>query len=331
MTIDLVTGASGLLGGNLVRVLVSQGRQVRILIRRTSKTFHIDDIPGLERMEGDITNPSSLSRAFSGVENVYHCAAKVSVRRQMTGDIWQANVTGTENVIQEARNTGIRRLIFCSSVDAIGLPENGLPSSESTPWNWDQLGVENAYARTKLEAQKRVLSAAREGLDAVVVCPTFMLGAYDPHPSSGQLIISTSQNPVTLALKGGNNFVDVEDVVAGMIAAAERGKSGETYILGSENLTYTEIFERISSVLQKRAPKISVPYAAAATLGWLGDRYESWSGKEAVLNSAIARLAFFHHYYDSSKAVRELNFPQRPVTEAIERAVLWFRKVGMMK
>ena len=239
---DLVTGASGLVGGNLVRALSSQGRRVRILVRKSSKTFHIDDISDVERVEGDITDSDSLRRAMTGVENVYHCAARVTLGRKMNGAIWQANVTGTENILVEAQRAGIRRLVYCSSVDAIGLPEDGHSSSEATAWNWDRLGVENAYARSKYEAQKRVLAAARAGLDAVVVCPTFMLGAYDPHPSSGAIILAAARNPVTIGLSGGNNFIDVEDVAAGMISAAEKGCRGEVYILGNENLTYNEIF-----------------------------------------------------------------------------------------
>jgi len=226
--IDLVTGASGLLGGNLVRSLARQGRRVRILARRASRISHLQDLPDLETVEGDITLPQTLEAALSGVDTVYHCAAQVSTARQMTSSIWAANVTGTENILAAFRESSARRLVHCSSVDAIGLPEDGQPSTEATPWNWDRLGVETAYARTKYESQQRVLEAARAGLDAVVVCPTYMFGPYDVRPSSGQMILSVQKNGFLPDVRGGNNFVDVQDVVDGMIAAAQVGRSGET-------------------------------------------------------------------------------------------------------
>lgn len=328
--IDLVTGASGLLGGNLVRSLASNGRRVRILLRKSSKTFHINDIPGLERVEGDITDPASLRRALTGVENVYHCAAKVTISRKMSESIWRTNVIGTENILEEARQAAIRRLVFCSSVDAIGLSHGQQSSDENTPWNWDALGLETAYARSKYEAQKRVLAAAQNGLEAVVVCPTFMLGAYDPHPSSGQLILSVAQNRVLPGMPGGNNFVDVEDVVTGMQTAAYKGQPGEIYILGNHNLPYQQIFEIIAGVLHKKRISLPVPYCAARLAGWAGDLYEKVSGQEASLNTAMAKLGYIHHYYDATKAVRELNLPQSSLEMAIIRAVNWFKHVGML-
>jgi dihydroflavonol-4-reductase len=248
----------------------------------------------------------------------------------MTPAVWDANVTGTDCVLRAAAAAGVRRVVHCSSVDALGLPENDQPSDETARWNWDELGLENAYARSKYEAQRMVLEAARRGQDVVVVCPTFMFGAYDPHPSSGALILAAARSPFLLALPGGNNFVDVEDVADGMIAAAVGGCPGEVYILGNENMTYAEVFARISSVLGRRVPSVPMPYAAARLAGWGGDLSQRLTGKEAEINSSVARLGFVGHYFDPSKAVRELGLRRRPVEGALQRAVDWFRQVGML-
>jgi len=329
MNKDLITGASGLLGGNLARMLVERGRRVRVLLRRSSKTFHIDDL-AIERVSGDVGDLRALTDAMQGVDTVYHCAAKVSVSRVMTPAVWETNVEGTENVLRAAAAAGVRRVVHCSSVDALGLPENGQPSDETAAWNWDRLGLENAYARSKYEAQRLALAAAREGQDVVVVCPTFMFGAYDAHPSSGAMILAAAKNPLRLGLPGGNNFVDVMDVAEGMIAASVDGCPGEVYILGNENLTYSEIFERIGGVLGRRAPMVPLPYTAARVVGWGGDLSQRLSGKEARINTPVAKLGYVGHYYDPSKAVRELGLQRRPVEGALRRAVDWFRQVGML-
>lgn len=330
MSIALITGASGLLGGNLAHALTAQGRRVRVLLRPGSKTFHIDDLPALERVTGDVTDPQSLLAAMQGVEQVYHCAAQVSISRQLTGRIWRVNVLGTENVLAAARQAGVRRVVHCSSVDALGLPEDSQPADEDTPWNWDRLGVETAYARTKLEAQQRALTAARAGQDVVVVCPTFMIGPRDPHPSSGQMILSTARSPLRLGLPGGNNFIAVEDAAAGMIAAAERGQTGRVYILGHQNLSYSQMFALIEKMLGRRAPELRIPRAAACTLGAAGDLWERISGHESPVNSALARLGFVNHFYSPARAVAELGLPQTPVEDAVARAAGWFRTVGML-
>ncbi|MHB0877609.1 MAG: NAD-dependent epimerase/dehydratase family protein [Anaerolineae bacterium] len=328
--VDLVTGASGLLGGNLVRVLAGQGARVRILVRRNSRIEHLADLPAIEKAEGDVTVPASLERAMVGVRYVYHCAARVTIARRMTDAVWQTNVWGTMNVLQAARTAGIRRLVYCSTVDALGLPEDGRPADEQTPWNWDRLGVENAYARSKYEAHQAVLGAAASGLDVVIACPTYMLGAYDVRPSSGRLIITCAKSHLLPRVTGGNNFVDVLDVTEGMIAMAERGLVGEAYILGNANLPYTEVYGMIAAAIGRRVTVVPLPFSLALLAGRAADVLARGNGRDAGLNSALVRLSYLRHYYDPAKAVRELGLPQRPVAGAIERAVAWFRQVGML-
>lgn len=328
--IDLVTGASGFLGGNLVRLLAGRGQRARVLMRRTSRWDLLAGLPNVERAEGDVTSIASLKRAMEGVRYVYHCAAVVTVARRMTDAVWQVNVWGTENVVQAARAAGVARLVHCSTVDALGLPEGPAPADERTPWNWDRLRVENAYARSKLEAQRLVLRAAADGLDAVVACPTYMLGAYDAKPSSGRLIIACATGAVLPRVPGGNNFVDVLDVAEGLAAAAERGRRGEVYILGNANLPYTEVYEMVAEAVGRKPRLVTVPRWLALAAGRVGDLAERRWPTSVPLNTATVRLAYLHHYYDASKAVRELGLAGRPVSGAIERAVAWFRQVGML-
>ncbi len=331
MAVDLVTGATGLVGGNLVRALVAQGRQVRILVRPSSRTEHLADVPGVERVLGDVTEPDTLAPACAGVERVYHCAALVSMWPRLAAAMWSVNVDGTDHVVAAARRAGVRRLVHCSSVDALGLPESAAPSTEDTPWNWDRLGLDNAYARTKYESQRRVLAAAGADVDAVVVNPTYMLGAYDARPSSGRMILEVAAGKAIGYPSGGNNFVDVEDVAGAMIAAAERGRRGECYILGGVDLTYREIFTLIAEVLGVRPPRLALPYPLARVGGWLGDLAGAVTGREPAVTTPTARLGYVRHYYSPQKAIATLGMRQTPIRDAIARAVRWFRARGMLR
>ncbi len=327
--IDLVTGATGLVGGNLVRALVARGRRVRVLLRRPGST--VDGLAGVEPVSGDVTAPESLVRACDGVEHVYHCAALVSMWPRRTREMWRVNVDGTDHVLDACRRAGVRRLIHCSSVDAIGLPEGCAPAStELTPWNWDRLGVDNAYARTKWESQRHVLAAAARDVDAVVVNPTYMFGAWDARPSSGRMILEVAAGRAVGWTSGGNNFVDVEDVVAAMIDAAARGVRGESYILGNDNMTYREIFAEIAAVLGVRAPRLAIPYPLARVGGWLGDLAGTVTGREPAINTLTARLGYVRHYYDPGKARAVLGMRRTPIRTAIARAATWFRQTGML-
>ncbi len=330
MPTDLVTGASGLVGANLVRALAARGRGIRVLVRPHSRTAHLDDLPGVERVGGDVTDAESVARACVGVDTVYHCAAVVSMWPRRAREMWQTNVEGTDHVIAAARRAGVRRLVHCSSVDAIGLPEGTTPSTEETPWNWDRLGLDNPYARTKYESQRRVLVAVHDGLDAVVVNPCYMLGAYDVRPSSGRMILEVAAGRAVGYPSGGNNFVDVEDVVEAMIVAAERGGRGEAYILGGANLTYREMFTAIAGVVGVGPPRVPIPYAAARVGGWLGDLVAAVSGREPGVSTLTVRMGYVRHYYSPAKAVAALGLRQTPIRVAIARAVAWFRQVGML-
>jgi dihydroflavonol-4-reductase len=331
MNIDLITGATGLLGGNLIHTLLKEDRSVRALVRQSADLQVLQRLPQVEIVYGDITDPSSLDQAMRGIENVYHCAALTSLWNGRADKIWEINVNGTHHIIQAAIQARVKRLIHCSTVDALGISETKVPANEETVWNWDRLGVENPYARSKFEAQKLVLGAAQSQLDAVIVNPTTMFGAYDLKPSSGQIILLIAGGKLPFYPVGGDNFVNVEDVASGMVKAAQYGQSGACYILGHENVTYKDIFDRIATQLNVSPPRVKIPYQISRIGGWFGDIMGHVTGVEQTINTNTVQLGALDHYYCSKKAVKELGLTQSPVDKAIEHAIQWFIEVGKIK
>ncbi|MCG8592027.1 MAG: SDR family oxidoreductase [Proteobacteria bacterium] len=326
MALDLVTGATGLVGGNLVRALARRGRQVRVLTRRPADLGQ----PDVEVVPGDLADPASLVAACTGVDRVFHCAARVSLWPPDADAIWRDNVLGTEHLLRAARAGGVRRFVHCSTVDALGLPEGAAPADETTPWNWDRLGLDNPYARSKRAAQERVLEAAQHHLDAVVVNPTYMFGPHDRKPSSGRMILEVAAGRAVAAPAGGNNFVDVRDVAEGLVAAAERGRRGEAYVLGHLNWTYRQAFTAIARAVGRPPPRFTLPRGVARVGGIAGDVWGRLRGREPAVHSITARLGSVGHYYSWAKAERELGFQPGPVETAIADAVHWFREAGML-
>lgn len=325
-----VTGASGLLGGNLAVILCDRGDDVVATRRGTSRVQHLDGLP-ITWAEADLSDPKALARAFDGCEVVYHVAAQVSIRRKATPLMVAANVDGTRNVVEAVRAAGVRRLVHTSTVGAVGLSEDGKPCTESARWNFPEHGMEDGYVRTKHEAETIVLAAARDGLDVVVVNPTYMLGPYDAKPSSGQMILELAKGKIPGLTSGGNNFVDVRDVARGMIAAAERGRSGERYILGGEDLSYAEAFARMAKVIGCAPPRIPLPRWISTVFGWAGDLQERFSAKEPLLNSVTVGWGYCTTYkFSSVRAERELGYTHGPLEPAVADAVAWFRAQGML-
>ena len=226
-----ITGATGLLGGNLAIALIRKGVKVRCIKRKRSFIGHLSDYP-IDWVEADLGDIESLSSAFSNCEYVINCAGVIGFTNATLKESTAANILGVENLIKAVSNAHANRLIHCSTVDTIGLRTDGISSDETVPWNWEMLGIANNYARTKLQGQERVIEAARQGMiDAVVVNPGFMIGPNDPKPSSGKLLLNIARGKARGYPSGSNSFVDVRDVCAGIINALKRGKNGELYIL----------------------------------------------------------------------------------------------------
>lgn len=324
-----VTGATGLVGANLVTRLRAEGHTVTATRRKRSKTAFLDglDITWVEASLGD---PEALTRAFDGAEVVFHVAAGVTIRKRAEPWIVDANVAGTDHILQAVRAAGVRRLVHCSSTVCVGLSEDGTPCTEDTAWNLDAHGLADAYNTTKLESETRVLAAAAEGLDAVVVNPGFMFGPLDQRPSSGQLLLELLEGRLPAVSPGKNSFVDVRDVVAGMVAAADKGRAGERYILAGHNLTYADLLGRAGALAGVKVPSRVLPLWLARIGGWGGDLIEMVRSGDPPLNSPSIGYAYHPGFiFDSGKAQRELGYTIRPVEEGIQACLDWFGEHGI--
>lgn len=326
----VITGASGLLGGNLAAELIAAGHEVVAIRRAGTKTGHLDDL-AIEWRDADLGSTAAMASAFRGAACVFHCAAQVSIERKVSAAMTAANVTGTSHVIDAVADAGVARLVHTSSVVAIGLSTDGRPCDETAAWNFDAEGMADAYAITKHQAEEVVRAAVAAGrVDAVIVNPTYMFGPRDARPSSGKLIVDLVRGRVPGWTPGYNNFVDARDVARGMIAAWQNGRKGERYILAGHEKTYREVMQRIAEAAGTRPPRLRVPRAGAWLFGKWGDLVE-WAGREPVVNSMQIRYAYTDRFrFRSDKAARELGYRVRELEGTLKETVAWFREHGML-
>lgn len=326
----LVTGATGFVGGAVVRALVKAGQDVRVLVRPRSDRSNLRDLP-IEIYHGDVCDPESVRRATSGCTQVYHVAAlyKLWVRRK--ADMYASNVTGTENVLSAARESNVEKVIYTSSVATLGIPGDGTPGTEETLVSLaDMVGD---YKRSKFLAEQIALRYAREGLPVVIVNPSTPVGVADLKPTpTGQVIVDFLNGRMPGYIDTGLNLVDVEDVAAGHLLAATRGKVGEKYVLGHENLTLQQILAILADLTRLPAPQFRVPYALA-----LGVAYADAAlarivpRREPQVPPVGVKLSKKKMFFNSTKAVHDLGLPQTPVREALRKAVVWFIENGYVK
>jgi dihydroflavonol-4-reductase len=325
----VVTGASGLLGGNLAVLLRERGAEVRATRRGSTRVDHLDG-HGIEWVDADLGSATSLAEAFAGADVVFHCAAAVDIKRTITRELVRSNVDGTRNVLAAARAIGLSRLVHCSTVGAVGLSEDGDPCTEDSRWNFADHDLADGYVTTKRWSEDLVMAAAEVDLDAVVVNPTYMFGPFDPRPSSGKMIVEVVKGRVPGWTTGYNNFVDVRDVARGMILAAERGARGRRYILSGENMSYREVMQRIAAVAGVSPPRLGIPRWAAAVIGAVGDVQER-TGSEAFINSVSVAYGFTPRFiFSCARARAELGYEPGPIEPAIADAITWFRARGML-
>jgi dihydroflavonol-4-reductase len=324
-----ITGASGLLGANLAAELLRRGHEVRATRRASTKAAHLEGLD-IEWLEGDLVDAAKLAEAFRAVDVVFHCAAQVGVTRRATPAMVTANVDGTRVVIDAMKRGGAKRLVHCSTVAAVALSSDGAPCTEDTPYNIDARGMADGYGTTKRAAEGLVLEAVKGGLDAVIANPCYMFGPYDAKPSSGKLIVDVVRGKVPGLTPGKNNFVDVRDVARGMVLVAEKGRTGERYILGGENITYAEVITRIAQLAGSKPPTWNIPRALSAPVGWFGDLFEAIGG-EPLITSVTLGFGYCPDFiFSSEKAKRELGYTSGPIDDGIRDAIGWFRAQGML-
>lgn len=321
----LVTGATGLVGNNVVRQLVDRGRPVRVLVRGAGPVVDraFAGLP-LTRVRGGLEDEAALVEAIDGAAVVIHAAAVVHCGWARLEEMRRVNVEGTRRVARAARLAGAR-LVHVSSVDAVGLRADGGPADEDTPPG----GMpECPYVVTKREAEAAVRAEVDRGLDAVIVNPVYMLGPWDWKPSSGRMLLEVAAGRGLFAPPGANDFVDVRDVAAGIVAAIDRGRSGRRYILGGHPLSYLDAWRIFARATGRMPPLGLAPRAAVRIAGWLGDAIGSITGREPDVNSAAATMSLLAHNFSSRRAETELGYTFRPFETTVQDAWGWFVERG---
>jgi dihydroflavonol-4-reductase len=319
----LVTGATGLVGGNIARALRDDGWDVAVTVRSDVRA-----LAGLtvDRVAADLADEPGLTAAMRGCDAVFHAAAAVWIGRTGRADLERVNVAGTETVCRAARDARVRRLVHVSSVDALGIRTLAEPADEDTPPNMGWLDC--AYVDTKCAAEAVVLRYAGDGLDAVVVNPAYMLGPWDVKPSSGRMLLAVHGGQAVLAPGGGNCFLDVRDAARGAILALERGVSGRRYILGGENLPYLDAWTRFAKILGVRPPLGRAPAWGARLVGAAAGLWTRAGFREPDVNPVSAAMGELPHYFSSARAKAELGFPDTDLDRAVTDAFAWFRANG---
>jgi len=322
----LVTGATGFIGANVVRALLKRGYSVRVFARPGADRTNLEGLD-IEWAEGDVRSLASVRRAISGCSHVFHVAALYALWTRPRRLIYEVNVDGTRHVLQAAWEAGVERVICTSSVAAIGLRPDGRPSDESVPPT--RATLVGDYKKSKFLAQGVALAFGRRGLPVVVVNPSFPVGPYDVKPTpTGQVVVDFLNGRLPAYVETGMNVVAVEDVALGHVLAAERGRPGELYILGGENLAMREFLGLLAEVSGRSAPRARLPAALLLPLGYLNAAWSAATGTVPRLTPDTARMARHRMFYDPGKAVRELGLPQTPAREALRRAVAWFKENG---
>ena len=323
----LVTGATGFLGSAIVRELLQDGREVRVLVREGTPTDNIDGLD-LERVYGDLRDKESLKKALADCNVLYHTAAYYSLWDKNKRLIYDINVEGTRNILQTALEAGIAKTVYTSTVGCIGLLENGAPANEDTPFNPSTLS--NDYKRSKYQAEKVAKKFSQNGLSLVIVNPSTPIGPRDIKPTpTGKIVLDFLNRKMPAYLDTGLNLIAVDDCARGHLLAEKKGVSGERYILGNRNMSLKEILLALEKITGLKAPTVKMPYWVAFTAGWISSALsDHLTSKPPAVPLAGVRMAKYFMYFDSSKAIRELGLPQNSIEKALEQAVQWYQDHG---
>ena len=321
----LVTGASGFLGSHIARELVSRGEDVRVLMRPSSTNRAVGDL-SLEYVTGDLRDPPSLERAVAGVQYVFHVAADYRLWAKKSRDIYDSNVGGTKNLLAAAKRAAVEKFIYTSTVATIAVDRTELPT-ESTQARLDEMV--GHYKRSKWMAEQEVLNAAKAGFPAVITMPTTPVGPGDWKPTpTGKIILDFLNGKMPGYVETGLNFVGVEDCAAGHLLVAEKGKIGERYLLGSENLTLKQLLDALSRITGLPAPKLKIPHGVALGVAYLNAAFSRLMGREPPIPVEGVKIARHMMFVNCEKSQRTLDFRPGPVAAALERAVHWYADNG---
>jgi dihydroflavonol-4-reductase len=322
-----LTGASGFVGSHLLSLLLDEGAEVRCLVRSSSSRKNLEGSEAAEVVAGDLRDASSVSRALEGCDTVFHCAADYRLFVRDPDEMYRANVEGTRNVLQAAAEAGVEKVVYTSSVGALGLNADGSPADETAPVTLE--AMLGHYKRSKFLAERVADEFAAQGLPVVIVNPSTPIGDRDVKPTAtGRVILDFLNRKTPAYVDTGLNWVDVKDVARGHLLAAERGRLGEKYILGNENASLKSLFERLERLTGLSAPKVKLPHWIPLTVAAIDTGWARLTGGEPRVPLDGVRLSRYKMYFDAGKAVRELGLPQTPIDRPLERAVAWFRENG---
>jgi dihydroflavonol-4-reductase len=321
----LVTGASGFLGSHVARQLVARGEDVRVLMRPSSTNRAIADL-SLEYVTGDLRDPASVARAMQGVKRVFHVAADYRLWARRKQDIYDSNVGGTKNLLEAAKRAGVEQLIYTSTVATIAVDRPQHPNEFTDAKLEEMVGH---YKRSKWMAEQEALKAAKAGLPVVVVMPTTPVGPWDWKPTpTGKIILDFLNGKMPGYVETGLNFVGVEECAAGHLLAGEKGKVGERYLLGGENLTLKAMLDTLSKITGLPTPKLKIPHGLALGVAYANTVFSRLIGREPAIPIEGVKIARHMMFVDCSRAQRELGFKAGPVAAALERAVRWYEANG---
>lgn len=325
----LITGGNGFVGSALARKLVEEGEEVRVTIRRGSNTKNLEGL-AVERVYADIRDEAAIGSALKDCRRLYHTAALYRVWLPDERELHQVNIEGTRTVLKAALGQGVEKVVFTSSIAALGINPNGEPSDEGVTFNlWD---TKLPYEISKYESEQVAWDFVKKGLPLVVVRPSLVLGDRDIYPTpSGQLVLDVLHGRYLFYLEGGINLVDINDVTAGHIAAMERGISGESYNLGNNdnNICLRELFSHIGEVSGVTPPRFKIVYPAALAFAYSCLLMANYiTRRPPLLTPGVVKLLRLFKKMNSTKAINELGLPQTPLRETIQRTVAWYSENG---
>jgi dihydroflavonol-4-reductase len=319
-----VTGATGFVGSHVARVLAEQGADLRLLVRASSDTSNIESL-NAERALGDLRDPASIEKAMAGCDSVFHVAADYRLWVRDPEQMYRANVEGTRTILDAARKNRVRRVVHTSSVATMGFTSNGQLADENSPVKLESMI--GPYKRSKFMAEQLALKAGASGMDVVVVNPTTPVGEQDIRPTpTGRIVVDFLKKKFPAYVDTGLNLVDVRECARGHLTAFEKGRSGERYILGGENLTLKQILDKLAAITGLPSPRVRVPYVLALATGVVDEVVTGRIlGREPRATIDAVRMGRKKMFVSSAKAERELGWNSSPVDGALRRAVEWFR------
>jgi len=326
----LVTGASGFVGSAVAAKLVERGFSVRALVRATSPRSHLAGLD-LDYVQGDLRDAETIRPAMAGVRYLFHVAADYRLWARDRNEIVVNNVTGTRVMMEEALRAGVERIVYTSSVATLAVQRDGTSVDETVPL--EELKAIGAYKRSKVAAERLVeRMIAQQGLPAVIVNPSTPIGPRDVKPTpTGRIIVEAARGRMPAFVDTGLNLVHVDDVAQGHLAALDRGRIGERYILGGQNVQLSEMLTVIANLIGRRPPRVRLPRSAIVPLALAAETVARFTGREPFVTMDALRMSKYRMFFTAAKAERDLGFTARPFTDALTDAIRWFRDAGHLK